>query len=334
MLQARFSPLVDALTAVSTVVVVWFGAHAVRNGSLTLGLLLVFISYLKGLYRPMKQLSKLSYVISRGTASAERLTEILDQAPSLPVPAAPFRPDAVRGDIVFDNVTFRYPGGHEPVLADLSFAMRQGQTTALVGRTGAGKSTIVSLVPRLYDVEAGRVLVDGVDVREWDAADLRAGVSFVLQDTWLFQASVAEGASLQDIERVAREAQAHEFVEQLEHGYDTVVGPRGAKLSGGQRQRIAIARAILRDAPILILDEPTTGLDPRSEGLVLEALGRLMRGRTTLVIAHGEAPIIEADQILVVEDGRIARRGTFDALSRDQRRPWRSGGLAAIVGGR
>ena len=342
MLQARFSPLVDFLTAVATVVVVWFGAHSVLHGTLTIGLLLVFISYLKGLYRPMKQLSKLSYVISRGTASAERLMEILEEAPSLPTPATPHRPAQVRGAITFDRVSFRYPRGDREALRDMSFTIAPGQVTALVGRTGAGKSTIVSLVPRFYDVEAGAVLVDGVDVREWDQATLRGSVSFVLQDTWLFQASVAENiaygrpdASRAEIERAAREAHAHEFIARLPDGYDTVVGPRGATLSGGQRQRIAIARAMLRDAPILILDEPTTGLDPHSEALVLGALRRLMRDRTTLIIAHGEAPIMGADQVLVVEDGRIARRGTYETLSRDALRPRRRrAGLAAIVGGR
>jgi len=340
-LQARFSPLVDAITAVATVVVLWFGAHAVQNGTLTLGLLLVFISYLKGLYKPMKQLSKLSYVMSRGTAAAaERLTEILDEAPELPVASSPHRPENVHGAIVFDGVSFSYPGAQDAVLSNVSFTLGPGEVTALIGKTGAGKSTIVSLIPRLYDANAGAVRVDGVDVREWDPAALRANVSFVLQDTWLFQASIAEniaygrpGASREEIESVARAAHAAEFIERLPDGYDTVVGPRGATLSGGQRQRIAIARAMLRDAPILILDEPTTGLDPHSEALVLGALQRLMRDRTTLVIAHGDAPIISADQILVIEGGRIVRRGTYDELTRDARRPWRRHRLAAVVGG-
>ncbi len=340
MLQARFSPLVDFFTAVATIVVVWFGAHAVSAGTLTIGLLLVFISYLKGLYRPMKQLSKLSYIISRGTASAERLLEVLEEAPSLPVAAAPYRPSQVHGTIAFEGVSFRYPTSERDALTDVSFRIGPGEVTGLVGRTGAGKSTIVGLIPRFYDVSDGAIRVDDVDIRQWDQATLRASVSFVLQDTWLFQASIAENiaygrpaATRKEIERVAREAHAHEFIARLPAGYDTIVGPRGATLSGGQRQRIAIARAMLHDAPILILDEPTSGLDPHSEALVLGALRRLMRNRTTLVIAHGEAPIIAADQILVIEDGRVTRRGSYDALSREGRRPWRRQGLAGIVGG-
>jgi ATP-binding cassette subfamily B protein len=322
-LQARFSPMVDLGTAIAVVSVLWFGAHQVLHGDLTLGLLLVFLAYVRGFYKPLKQLSKLSYVISRGSASAERLLEVMDSAPSLPIRADAYKPQGMRGEIEFEYVYFRYPGGTTPALRGVSFATGPGQVTALVGPTGAGKSTIASLIPRFYDVVGGAVRVDGVDVREWDLRTLRAHVSLVLQDTLLFQASVLEniaygreGATDDDVVAAATAANAHGFIECLPDGYDTVVGPRGATLSGGQRQRIAIARAMLRDAPVLILDEPTTGLDPSSEDLVLSALRRLMADRTTIVIAHGEAPILGADQILVIRHGAVVERGCYDDLRR------------------
>lgn len=323
MLQARFSPTVDFLTALATGIVLWVGAHEVLAGRLTLGLLLVFLSYLNGLYQPMKQLSKLSYLNARGAAAAERLSEIMDTEPALPTISGAYKPARVRGEIAFESVSFTYPLAERPALHDVSFTSAPGQVTALVGRTGAGKSTIASLVPRFYDPTSGTVMVDGVDLREWDLPTLRVNISLVLQDTILFQTSVKENirygkptASDEQIRHAAEQANAHEFIEKLPGGYDTVVGPRGATLSGGQRQRVSIARAMLRDAAILILDEPTTGLDPASEKFVLEALARLMKNRTTLVIAHGEAPVLLADEVLVVDGGRIVERGTARELSK------------------
>jgi ATP-binding cassette, subfamily B, bacterial len=322
-LQARFSPMVDVATAIAVVAVLWFGSREVLHGDLTLGLLLVFLAYVRGFYKPLKQLSKLSYVVSRGSASAERLLDVMDSAPSLPVQADSYKPESVRGDVEFEYVYFRYPGGTTPALRGVSFTTGPGQVTALVGPTGAGKSTTASLIPRFYDVVGGAVRVDGVDVRNWDLRTLRAHVSLVLQDTLLFQASILEnisygreGATDDDVVAAAVAANADGFIDCLPDGYDTVVGPRGATLSGGQRQRIAIARAMLRDAPILILDEPTTGLDPSSEELVLSALRRLMADRTTIVIAHGEAPILAADQILVIRHGAVVERGRYDDLRR------------------
>jgi ATP-binding cassette subfamily B protein len=322
-LQARFSPMVDVATAIAVVVVLWVGSHQVLSGALTLGLLLVFLSYLKAFYKPIKQLTKLSYEISRGSASAERLLEVMESAPSLPVQADAYAPRRARGEIGFEDVWFRYPTGNDSALREMSFTADPGQVTALVGPTGAGKSTTVSLIPRFYDVVSGRVRVDGVDVRRWELRSLRSQVSLVLQETWLFQASILEniaygreGASTGDVVSAAIAANAHDFIERLPDGYDTVVGPRGATLSGGQRQRISIARAILRDAPILILDEPTTGLDPASEELVLSALRRLMADRTSIVIAHGDAPVITADQILVMRDGTVVERGSYEELHR------------------
>jgi ATP-binding cassette, subfamily B, bacterial len=320
-LQARFAPVLDVLTAVAAVTVIWVGAHKVRDGSLTLGLLLVFLSYVRGFYRPLKQLSRLSFLISKGTASAERLSEVMATEPELPSASHPYKPRRVSGAVSFDRVSFTYPLGEDVTLHDVSFRADPGKVVALVGPTGAGKTTIVSLIPRFYDADSGTVAVDGVDVRDWELRHLRSNVSLVLQETWLFQASILEniaygrpGASLEEIERAAVAASADEFIQALPDGYETTVGPRGATLSGGQRQRIAIARAMLRDAPILILDEPTTGLDRVSEQLVIDGLRRLMADRTTIVIAHGEVPIVAADEIVVVEDGRIVERGTHDEL--------------------
>jgi subfamily B ATP-binding cassette protein MsbA len=327
MLQSRFSPLVDVLTAFATVIVLWVGAHEVLSGQLTIGLMLVFISYLNGAYRPMRQLSKMSYIISRGTAAADRLNEVMSTAPSLPVASSPHRPEKVRGAVTFDHVSFKYPLGGDAALRDVSFTVLPGQKLALVGPTGAGKTTIASLIPRFYDVASGAVRVDDVDVRKWDPDALRGQISLVLQDTWMFQDTVMENirygrpsASDADVLLAAAQANVDEFAARLPDGYETLVGPRGATLSGGQRQRIAIARALLRSAQILILDEPTSGLDPRSEQLVLDALRRLMAERTTIVISHGAAPVLDADEILVIESGRISERGTPAELQADGER--------------
>jgi ATP-binding cassette subfamily B protein len=323
MMQARFAPVVDFLTGIATVIVLYVGALQIKNGSLTIGLLTVFLAYLRGFYRPMKQLSKLAFTIAKGAAAAERLTEVMATAPTLPQPAAPYRPQVVRGVVSFDRVSFAYPLGQDAALNDVSFTADPAKTIALVGPTGAGKSTLVSLIPRFYDVASGSVSVDGVDVREWDVRALRSNISVLLQETWLFQTSIFDnilygrpGATPDEAVEAAVAANANGFIERLPDGYETVVGPRGVTLSGGQRQRIAIARAMLRAAPIVLLDEPTTWLDAESEQLVLEAIRRLVVDRTTIVIAHTEAPVIAADQILVMEGGRIVDRGTYEELGR------------------
>ena len=317
--QSRFGPLVEVAGVVSTAVVLWFGAERVLSGHLTLGVLLVFITYLGSLYKPVKQLTKLSQVVSKGAAALERVGEVMDAPVDIvDTPGAVAVP--IRGQIEFRNVSFSY--GREPVLRDLSLTIEAGQNVALVGPTGAGKSTIAALIPRLADVTAGQVLVDGIDVRRHQLAALRGQVATVLQDTVLLDGTLREniicghpGARDRDVRRAARLALVDEFATRLPDGLDTHIGERGANLSGGQRQRVAIARAILRDASIVILDEPTSALDAGSEELLVAALANLPQGRTKIVIAHRLSTVRDADRIFVLEHGRIVEAGTHSQLA-------------------
>lgn len=320
-LQSRFGPLVELSSVASTAVVLWYGALQVLNGALSIGVLLVFLSYLGSLYKPVKSLSKLSQVVTKGAAAAERIIEVMD-APLDIVdrPGAVSR--SVQGQIEFRDVGFSY--GREPVLEQLTFTIDTGQTVALVGPTGAGKSTIAALIPRLVDVDRGQVLIDDVDVRSHQLDSLRRQIATVLQDTVLLEGTLRENivcgqrfATERDIRRAARLALVDEFAERLPDRLDTMIGERGTNLSGGQRQRVAIARAILRDAPITILDEPTSALDAGSEELLLRALDNLPSGRTRLVIAHRLSTVRGADLILVLEQGRIVESGTHDELLRE-----------------
>ncbi len=317
-LQSRFAPLVDLAGVASTAAVLWFGAWRVLEGRLSIGVLLVFLSYLGSLYKPVRSLSKLSTVVTKGTAAAERIDELLRTRVQVAE-----RPGAVameiRGRVEFRDVSFSY--GREPVLDRLSLTIDPGQHVALVGPTGAGKSTVAALIPRLVDVDRGRVLVDGVDVRDQRLAVLRSQIAVVLQDTTLLAGTLRENvlcgdptATERQVRRAVRLALVDEFAGRLPDGLDTVIGERGANLSGGQRQRVAIARAILRDAPVIILDEPTSALDPLSEELLLAALDNLPRGRTRLIIAHRLSTVRHADRILVLDRGRLAESGTHDQL--------------------
>lgn len=317
-IQAKFMPLVEMASVFSTAVVLWFGAFRVLQGELTLGILLVFITYLGSLYKPIKSLSKLSTVVSKGAAAAERIEDVLN-APLDIVDQPQARPSRIRGAVEFRNVSFSY--GREPVLADLSLRIQPGEHLALVGPTGAGKSTVASLIPRLIDVDHGQVLVDGVDVRGHQLVSLRSQIATVLQDTVLLDGTLRSNiicgqqrVTDHAVRRAARLALVNEFADRLPEGLDTPVGERGVSLSGGQRQRVAIARAILRDAPILILDEPTSALDAGSEELLLEALNNLPSGRTRLVIAHRLSTVRAADRILVLQEGRIRESGTHMEL--------------------
>jgi ATP-binding cassette, subfamily B, bacterial len=320
--QARLGPAVDLAGAVSTAVVFWFGAQRVLSGRLSLGLLLVFLSYISSLFKPIKQLSKLGYVTSRGTASAERIKTILQENPDVTdLPNA--RPAPVlNGQIDFENVWFSY--GREAVLKGINLTIEPGEIVALVGVTGTGKSTLVSLIPRFFDPQQGVVRLDGTDVRDYTVESVRSQIALVLQESVLFGTTLWENvacgrpqATRPAVNRAVRLALVDEFADRLPEGLQTIVGERGVNLSGGQRQRVAIARAIVRDAPILILDEPTSALDAASEEVVLEALRNLMRGRTTVVIAHRLSTVRWADRVAVVSDGAIVEGGSHhDLLSR------------------
>lgn len=319
-IKARLSPVVDMIVAGGTCVVLWYGAALVVAGQLTAGGLVVFLFYLGKMYKPMRDLSKMSDTVSKSIVGIERINEIIRTRDEITDLGRAKHAPRFRGLIEFSNVTFWYRKG-EPVLNNLSFRIRPGQFAALVGPTGGGKSTIIGLIPRFYDPTAGSVSIDGFDVRNFTTKSLRERMSFVLQDTLLFNAPVWQNiaygkpdATRQEIIRAARLANADEFIEKLPQGYSTVVSERGSSLSGGQRQRIAIARAIIRDSPILILDEPTTGLDAASEQLVMQALDRLTRDRTSIVIAHRLPTITRADVIFVVKEGKIVEMGCHQEL--------------------
>jgi subfamily B ATP-binding cassette protein MsbA len=321
-LKAKLSPLVEMIVAVGTSAVLWFGSRMVLDGSLSAGSLIVFILYLGKMYKPMQELSKMTDTYTKAAVAWERIREVLETKHDVAdLPDAQFAP-TLKGRIEFDNVSFGYDS-KVPVLRNMSFRIEPGQVAALVGPTGAGKSTVICLVARFYDPASGAVSIDGIDVRRFQQRSLRQQISFVMQDTVLFQATIwaniaygKPGASREEIVRAAELANASEFIEQMPEGYDTVVGERGATLSGGQRQRIAIARAVIRDSPILILDEASSGLDSSSEKLVFDALDKLMAGKTSIVIAHRLSTIQRADVIFVVKDGAITETGTHSELLR------------------
>jgi ATP-binding cassette subfamily B protein len=307
----------------SVVAVLWYGAQSVLSGELSPGTLGQFLLYSVFAAGSLGALSEVWGELSQAAGAAERLSELLDEVPEIRAPQAPKPlPSPAIGDIRFDDVHFAYPSRPDTsALTGASFHVRPGETVAVVGASGAGKSTLFSLILRFYDTSAGTVLVDNVDVREADPADVRSRIALVPQDVTIFAGSVGENiafgradASQAEIEAAAEAAQAHEFIMALDQGYDTPVGERGITLSGGQRQRVAIARAILRDAPILLLDEATSALDAENEKLVQKALEGLMLDRTTIVIAHRLATVLRADRILVMDKGRIVEEGTHAEL--------------------
>jgi ATP-binding cassette, subfamily B, bacterial len=319
-LEAAATRSSELITAVGTAAAVLFGALQVLRGRMMPGELVLVVSYLTNVYKPIKTLAKLSTDFSKAMASADRISDVLDIEPEIQD-----RPDAIeatdlKGEIVFQGVSFDYGDGKE-VLRQVSFAVSPGQRLALVGVSGAGKSTVVSLILRLYEAQEGTILIDGVDIRRYRRESLRRQIGLVLQGSILFGATIRENiaygrpeATVEEIEAAAHAANADEFIRALDDGYDTVIGERGATLSGGQRQRIAIARALIRGAPVLILDEPMTGLDVESEGKVRQALDRLMAGKTCLMITHDLQSISDADLVLVLEEGRIIARGTHAQL--------------------
>ena len=319
-IKARLSPVVDVIVAVGTAIVLWYGARLVLTGELTAGALVIFVMYLGKMYKPMRDLSKMADVTSKAMIGIERVNEIINiesQVRDLPGAKPASR---LQGSIEFQHISFGYQNNH-PVLKDVSFSIEPGQYIALVGPTGSGKSTIISLISRFYEVASGSVKVDGEDIRNFKVKSLRQQMSFVLQETLLFHApiwkNIAYGkpeATREEIIQAAKLANAHDFIMKIPQGYEALVGERGVSLSGGQRQCIAIARAIIRDAPILLLDEPGTGLDAASEKLVNEALSRLMKEKTCIVVAHRLQTIKNADKIFVLREGIIEESGTHDEL--------------------
>jgi len=308
------------VTTLGTGIILWFGARHVLEGTLMIGGLLGFLFYLNTLQTQMKTFANIHTTLQGINASVDRVIEILDGVPEVAEkPAAPALPP-IRGLVQFDRVVFGYEPGR-PVLRGVSLEVKPGQTLAVVGTTGAGKTTLVNLIPRFIDPWEGRVLVDGHNVRDVRIKSLRDQVAFVLQDPLLFPLSVADNiaygrpeAKRSEIEAAAHAANAHLFIERLPQGYDTIIGERGATLSGGERQRLSIARAILKNAPILILDEPTSALDAETERLIMEALERLLKGRTTFIIAHRLSTVRRADRIAVLQNGQIMEIGTHEEL--------------------
>ena len=319
-LDALSSRAIELIGAAATAVVVAVGALEVLAGRLSVGAILVFTSYMHGLYRPMRNLAKLSAKVAKAQVSICRISRVLDTTPDVEDAPDARNLDHPRGDIVFDHVSFEYEPGRT-ALRDVSFRVAPGQRVAIVGPSGAGKSTIVSLLLRLYQPTAGRVMVDGADIAEYRRESLRASMAVVLQQTVLFGATVRDNiaygkldATDAEIERAARAANAHDFIVALPQHYDTVVGERGATLSGGQRQRLAIARAMIRPATVLLLDEPMTGLDGRTEAQVHEALTRLTAGKTSVLVTHDLRAVADADLVLLMEGGRLVDQGTHDEL--------------------
>jgi subfamily B ATP-binding cassette protein MsbA len=321
--QSTFGPSVMLAMFVGVSIVLWYGGRLVLAGELTPGVLVSFILYTFVVAGAVGQFSGLYGQLQETLGATVRLFQLLDEdAADLPQSVAPIAlPPAPRGQVTLDRVWFRYPDRDQDVLRDVSLRVDSGEIVALVGPSGAGKSTLVSLIPRFYDPTQGRILLDDVDLRDLDVRELRGHVGIVPQETHLFSGTIEENirygrpdASVEEIRQAARDANAEEFVLAFATGYATLVGERGVKLSGGQRQRIAIARALLKDPRILILDEATSSLDSHAESLVQEALGRLMRGRTTFVIAHRLSTVRDANRVVVLDHGRVVQVGTHREL--------------------
>jgi len=318
--KALLSPMIAIIVSICTAIVLWRGSSLILAGTMTAGALIVFLSYLTQFFKPVKDLATITNQIAQTAVGVERVRGILDADIIIPEFPDALDPQAFRGEIEFNDVAFAY-ASDAPVLQRVSFTIKPGQMVGIVGATGGGKSTIVSLIPRFYDPTAGTVKIDGVDIRQYKLQAMRNQIGYVLQETVLFRGTIRDniaygraGATQDEILEAAKLANADEFIARMPHGYDTLVGDRGETLSGGQRQRIGIARAIIRNNPILILDEPTAALDTESERAVIEALDRLMRGRTVITIAHRLSTIRNCDKILVLKDGVVAEEGTHDEL--------------------
>lgn len=318
--KSLLSPIVSVTVAFCVAFVLWRGAGLILRDAMTIGALTVFLSYLNKFFKPVQDLAKMTNVIAQAAVGMERIQAILDADMVIPQKAGARDPGKLKGEITFEKVAFAYDPA-APVLREINLTIKPGQRIGVCGPTGGGKSTVLSLIPRFYDPTGGRVLIDGQDVTDYKLDLLRAQIGFVLQDTVLFAGTIRENiaygrldATLEEIIEAAKMANAHDFISQMPHGYDSLVGERGLTLSGGQRQRLGIARAIVRNSPILILDEPTAALDTESEKSVMEALERLMKGRTVITIAHRLSTIRSADKIVVLKGGYVAEEGTHDEL--------------------
>ena len=317
--KSLISPVVAIVVAICTAIVLWKGTSLIIAGTMTAGALTVYLAYLKQFFKPVKDLASMTSTVAQTAVALERIQAILSADDVIEERANAIDPGRVRGAIEFDRVSFGYDDTH--VLHDVSFRIEPGQVVGVVGSTGSGKSTLLSLLPRFYDPRLGHILIDGIDIADHKVAALRSQIAFVMQDSVLFPGTIRENiaygrpdATEQEIISAAKIANADEFISRMPRGYDSLVGEHGNTLSGGQRQRIAIARAVVRNSPILILDEPTAALDPQSEHLVIEALQRLMRGRTVIMIAHRLNTLAGADKIIVLQNGMVAEQGGYDEL--------------------
>ncbi len=318
--KALLSPVVTVVVAICTAIVLWRGAALIMAGAMTIGSLTVYLAYLARFFKPVKDLATTTNAIAQVTVAIERVRGILDTNEMIPEKENAIEPGALRGEIEMTGVVFGYDPA-DPILRDVSFRIQPGEFVGIVGPTGAGKSTVVSLIPRFYDALTGSVQVDGVDVRDYRLKGLRDQIGYVLQDTVLFQGTIYDNiafgnpdATKEDVMAAAKMANADEFISKMPLAYETQVGERGATLSGGQRQRIGIARVMVRNSPILLLDEPTAALDSESERMVIDALEKLMKGKTVIAIAHRLTTIRDANQILVISNGVVAEDGTHAEL--------------------
>ena len=318
--QTMFNLAVNVTTAAGTALVVGFGAAMVLRGEITLGELLVVLAYIAAVYKPLEAISVTVGTLQDVYVNLDLAFGILDQVPDIQDAPGAVAVARARGHVVYRNVDFSY-AGRTDTLKGVSFEAQPGQVVAIVGPTGAGKTTLVSLLPRFYDAIGGRILLDGADTKKLGLRSLRQQISVVLQEPLLFSGTITENirygrtdATTEEVIAAAKAANAHDFIQRLPQGYETELGERGAKLSGGERQRIAVARAFVKDAPILILDEPTSSIDSRTEAVILDALDRLMEGRTTFMIAHRLSTVRRADLILVVDQGRVVEQGTHEHL--------------------
>ena len=319
-ISAALSPVVSLVIAVCTGLVLWRGALLILAGTMTAGALTVFLAYLARFFAPVRSLSQMTNTLAQVSVGFQRVTAVCDADAVIPERPAPTEPPPFNGEITFENVSFGY-NSDVPVLRDVSFTIASGQMVGIVGPTGSGKSTLVSLIPRFRDVHGGRITIDGVDIADYSLHGLRTQIGFVLQNTVLLRGTIRDNiafgrpdATDEEIVAAAKLANADEFISRMPEGYSSLVGDRGATLSGGQRQRIGIARALIRDNPILILDEPTAALDAESEHLVIQALERLMAGRTVITIAHRLSTLRDAHKIIVIKDGLVVEDGTHEEL--------------------